>query len=518
MSFVLKINNEFLPSGVKVATKSLNISYDETGTRGVLSFDLIDENLSGTLFYFQSICGKDVKLWENGILLYGGKIDTPTTRKINQRPITRQTITCVDYNEICDRIPVNESYPKMKISDLVKDVIDNYLVDDGIWYDDNSIDETLNEISVNCPYIYCSKLFNELVDLIGWQWYISPSKKFHLDDRTLHIGPQVRENTNYLWSSLEIGQDISELRTKEVLTGVHAITDEITETANPNPDDNRSYYVRFKLNNKPKLYITTEKYKNNPRDQDLVDPRYVGINGLDSDMYWYWSKNENTITQDQSQEELAIGQFLVLKYIGQYQVDIVKEDEDAINERKAVEGGSGLYVHVESGASIEGILIAENKIQADLDRYSSVANKIQIESYNHNWRNGQICDTIFPNFGINSLASSGGGYLVRSLKIQDVGNNLPFKRSATLVDGTQIGGFVNFFKEWMSKTKEFTLREDALVEKTYDINEEQNWSGTVVITRYDCLYPNNDVPPGSGPFPSNLLYPGTVDTTRTETD
>ena len=38
MSFVLKINNEFLPSGVKVATKSLNISYDETGTRGVLSY------------------------------------------------------------------------------------------------------------------------------------------------------------------------------------------------------------------------------------------------------------------------------------------------------------------------------------------------------------------------------------------------------------------------------------------------------------------------------------------------
>ena len=515
MSYVLKIGGDFLPHGVQVESRSLNISYDETGTRGVLSFNIIDENFSGSLFYFESVSGKDVKLWENGVLLYGGKIDTPKTKKINQRPQTRQKIVCVDYNEVCDRILVNESYPKMKISDLIKDVIDKYLAEDGIWYDDNSIDETINEISVNCPYIYCSALFNELVDLIGWQWYIGPDKKFYLDDRTINIGPEVRENTNYLWESLEIGQDISELRTKEVLTSVKALTEELTETANPNPDDNRSYYVRFKLNQKPKIYITTERYKNDPREQDLIDPRYVGINGLDTDMYWYWSKQDNIITQDQSQEILTEGQFLVLKYVGQYSIDVVEEDTDAINARKAIEGGSGLYEHVESGASIEGIIIAEEKAQANLDRYSSVANKISIASYNHNWKNGQICDTIFPSFNVNSLTSEGGGFLVRNLQIQDVGNNLPFRRSATLVDGTQIGGFVNFFKEWMAKTKEFTLREDTLIEKSYNISEPQEWSGTVVITRFDCLYPEDD--PG-GLYPSNLLFPGTIDTTRTVYD
>ena len=515
MSFVLKIDNQFLPSGVKVESKSLNISYDETGTRGVLSFNLIDENLSGNLFYFQSVCGKDVKVWENGILIYGGKIDTPDIEKINQKPKTHQSITCVDYNEICDRRLVNESYPKLKISDLIKDVIDKYLTDDGIWYDDDSIDETLNEISVNCPYVYCSTLFNELVELIGWQWYIDANKKFYLDDRTINIGPQIIENTNYLWGSLKIGQDISELRNKQILKDVKAVTDELIEVANPNPDDNRSYYVRFKLNNKPKIYITIEKYKNNPRDQDLINPIYVGINGLDSDMYWYWSKNENTITQDQDQEALTEGQFLVLKYFGQYSIDIVKEDENSINERKSIEGGSGLYESVESGANIEGILIGEEKAQALLNRYSSIADKITLSSYKHNWKNGQICDTIFPSFGINSLTSEGGGFLVRNLKIEDVGNNLPFLRSATFVNGTQIGGFINFFKEWMAKTKEFTLREDSLVEKTLDYNEEQEWSGTVVITKFDCLYPEDD--PG-GLHPSNLLFPGTIDTTRTEYD
>lgn len=518
-SFAIKIDNQELPSGVKVSPGTLQIRYDTTGTRGVLSFDLIDENLNDNiddLYYFEAICGKDVKIWENVNgsleLIYGGKIDEPNTSKINMKPMMKQRITCVDYHEICDRILVNESYPKMKISDLVKTIIDDYLDEDGIWYDSGSIDETINEISINCSYIYCSQVFTELVDLIGWQWWIGPDKKFHLDDRTVNIGPGIDEDYGYIPDSLSISDDNSEYRNKEILKKVNALTDELTETASPNPDNNRSFYVQFRLNAKPKIYITDFANQNDPPESDLVDPRYVGINGISTDMYWYWNKNENTITQDQSQDALTSSDYIVLKYIGQYEIDVVKSNTAAINERKAVEGGSGLYEYVENGDGVEGISVGEEKCQADIDRYSSIAKKIKVSSYEHRWQNGQICDTVFPSFKINSLTSEGNGYIVQSLTINDKIYKL--RRSCTLVDGTNIGGYINFFKEWMQKTKEFTIRENTIVEKTNDSDEPQEWAGEVVITRYDCLYPSNTL------YPSPTLYPSTtaVASTRTEND
>jgi hypothetical protein len=517
-AYKIKIDEEFLPTGVKVEAGSLKINYDKTGTRATLSFVIIDENFTddtNDLYYFESVSGKRVKVYENRnglyILIFGGKIYEPETRKLNVKPQTKQTISCVDNHECCDRRLVNESYPKMYIHDLFKAIVDEYLADEGIWYDSNSIQETTSEISVNCPYIYVSKVFDEIAELIGWQWYIKANKQIFFNDGSYEIGPTLNENAGYLFDSFKIKDDMSEYRNKEVLRKVNAVTDELTEIANPLPDNNRSYYVRFKLNNKPKIYITIEKYKNKPRESDLVDPRYVGINGLDTGMEWYWSKNENTITQDQDQPELTSGQYVVLKYKGQYEIDIVRSDTDEIAARKEIEGGdgnsTGIYEEAINGDGIEGILVGETKAQADLNRYASVAKKIIVSSYNHKFENGQLCRVIFPTFDIDAY------YLVNNLKIVD--KNIILRRDVELIDGEAIGGWINFFKKWMAKEDDFVLREDALVETTMEVEEEQEWSGDIDLTLIDCLYPEDD--PG-GLYPANNLYPGTVNVTRNYSD
>lgn len=508
-AYKVKIDGEYLPNayGAKVAAGSLNIKYDQAGTRGVLTFDIIDENFtnnSENLYYFEAVSGKRVQVYENVngdfVLIYGGKIYEPETRKINMKPETRQKISCVDNHECCDRRLINNSYPKMLISDLFKDICDEYLADEGIWYTASSIQTTTSSVSINCPYIYCSKVFDELVDLIGWQWYIAPNKKLYLNDGTYERGAELNEYDGHLFDSFKIKDDMSEYRNKEILRKVNAVTDELTEIANPLPNNNRSYYVRFKLNKKPKIYITIERYKNDPRDSDLVDPRYVGINGISSDMYWYWSKNENTITQDESRTELTSGQYLVLKYYGQYELDIVKQDDAEIERRKAIEGGTnhstGIYEEAVNGDGIEGILVAETKAQADLDRYANVAKKFTASSYVHRWQNAQLCKVVFPSFNQN------GDCLVYNLNIVDMQTHL--RRDCTLIDGQAIGGWINFFKKWMAKEDDFIIREDAEIVETLDITEEESWAGNITFTKLTCLYP------GAAVFPSNALYPGTI--------
>lgn len=508
--FYITINNERLPNGVKVKTKTLDISYDKSGKRAVLKFTLIDEFKNDRLYYFSSIIGKKVEVYEDGILIYGGYINSPSTRKINVKPQLSQEIICVDYTSILDRITVNKSYPRMKISEIVKDIIDNYLSEDGIWYDSTSIKETTNECSINCPYVFCSQVCDELVELIGWQWYIGPDKKFYFNDRTEN-GPSFHEYNNYLFESLSLDDNINEYRNKQVLKRVNAVTDELTETANLLQNVDRTYNVQFNINQKPKLYITTWYYRENPPNSDMIDSALIGISGIDNNMEWYWSKGTNQIIQDSTQEPIPLNKYLVVKYYGQYELDIIEEDEDAINERKSIEGGSGIYENIASGDGIEGITIADEKANALLNKYSKIAKKIKFSTYRDlKYKIGQICDVTMPTFEIDSKISEGNGYLVEGLKIKDTGYKL--LRTVTLIDGEAIGGWIDFFKEWMSKGSDFVIRENALVTIDIPVNESYEWSGTVVIKKFTCLFPSNAL------FPSNILFPGTLVSTHTNYD
>lgn len=507
-SFTLKFDGEYLPNGVVVKARSLKINYDQAGTLSTADFTIIDKNLSGTPFYYTLLVGKIITIYENGVLIWGGTLDEPETSKINNHPVNEHKIKAICHGYICTRLTANQSYPKYKISDLFKLICNTYLSTDGIFYTSSSIMETTTEVSINCPWTFIDVVFNELVDLIGWQWYIGPDKCLYLNDRTVNIGPAVSEYSGYIFASLVINDNRSEYRNRQVLKKVNAVTDETLETASPTPNNNRSYFVRFPLNKKPKIYITRSKTA--PPEEDLVDPRYIGINGLDTGMYWYWSKGDSTITLDNEQEEIQTGYFVVLSYFGQYEIDILETNNTGIAERQAIEGGSGIYDSVENGDGIEGILIGEEKAQAFLNRYSRIAKSIKFDCIGRNFKVGQVCDMVFPTFNINSLTADGAGYLVQSLKIQDMGTYL--KRTVSFVDGEVVTGWINFYKQWLNKQTYHTIREDALVEIQETVTEVQEWAGTVVMTKIDCLYPADD--PG-GLYPGPALYPGTIDTTRT---
>lgn len=502
-SFTWKLDGEPPPTGIKISPGTLNINYNEAGTRGVLTFNLIDENLNYSKLYLtELVIGKQIDIYENNILIYSGRIDEPEMRKINQHPIIGVKIICVDHHKICDRILVNQSFPKYEISYLIKLIIDTYLADDDIWYDDDSIRYSGSFVSINCPYIYCSVVFDELANLVNWQWKIGPDKKFYFDDRTVQLGPKLSEFDNHLAGSLYVKNDMSDYRNKQILRNLNVITDELIETASPTPDNNRSYYVRFPLNSKPQIYITTNE--NDPPDEDEIDPRFVGINVISEGMQWYWSKNSNTVTQDQEEADIVPPYKVVLKYIGQYTIDVIKSDEEAITERQEIEGGSGLYEDIEDGSYIESIRTGEIKARSLLIQYCRNARKINVSSYNHKWQSGQVCEVDLPTYNINS------DYLVSNLSIHDKSYGL--LRTATLVDGQNVGGWVKFFKKWMEKSKEYIIREDALVGIPILTNEPMEWGGTIQVIRIDCLYPRDD--PG-GLYPSNLLFPGTIDSTRT---
>ena len=502
----VKIGGTYLPSGVKLEAKSTKISKQEEGSRRLAKFTLIDMNTSGTAFHWSDLVGKLVQIYEDGDLKFAGSIDEPATRELNQIPSFKSEFQCIDHTFITERIFINKGYEKQEIADIVKDIIDTYLATDGITYTAGSIQTTGTDLSMNCPYIQCRQAFNEICELIGYQWRISDTKVFYFDDRTASEGTSLTDASGYLIKTLDFSENRRDYRNKQILRNVHAITDTLTEVANPVPDNNRSYYLRFAINEKPNIYVSASR--TNPLESELIDPRFIGINGLDTDMYWYWNKGSSTVTQDTDQTLVPDGYYVVVKYKGQYTIDIVEEDSAEIADRISIEGGSGLYEAIESGANIESILIGEMKADALLRKYGRIPKFIKVSSYNHpTWEQGQIIDVVLPKHNINSLISEGNGYYIQSCTDTDTGNK--FMKTVKLVDGEPMGGWVNFFRNLISKENNLTIREDAIVAVNKEIDEEYSWDGEIDVTVFDILVPANNQ------YPSDSLTPGTVSTSTT---
>jgi len=249
-----------------------------------------------------------------------------------------------------------------------------------------------------------------------------------------------------------------------------------------------------------------------PEDNERVDPSQVGINGLDSGLLFYWSKGESEILYDTDADEIPDGFYVVVKFIGQYKIDIIEQDNASIAARAAVEGTSGLYEKVESGSNIEGVSVGEDLANAYLERYSGdIPRKITFSSYTMDIRNGYFMDVILPSLNINSLVSEGNGYLVMDKRYKDVGANLMLK-TYILVDGAPIGGWISYFKKMYAGEKDFEIREDALVSVPLIESESFEWGGTLTMKTYDCLYPDDLL------YPADNLYPGTLTSTIVEYD
>src|SRR5690606_2836220 len=73
----------------------------------------------------------------------------------------------------------------------------------------------------------------------------------------------------------------------------------------------------------------------------------VGIRGLDSGKDWYWSKGENTISQESSATPLESTDILSVTYQGEFPIVVITKDDAEIIARQTLEQNSGINEDVE---------------------------------------------------------------------------------------------------------------------------------------------------------------------------
>lgn len=180
-----------------------------------------------------------------------------------------------------------------------------------------------------------------------------------------------------------------------------------------------------------------------------VYPRFIG---------WYWQKGDKEISQNTMSEPLSNADTLTIEYQGYYPIMVLAEDGASINERKAIEGGTGVYEHVEERRQIDTQAAALESAQGLLRRYARINKVMTFNTYKPGLRPGQLIHVNLPIHNINE------SLLISRITITDPGReDGRLLYSVECLSGEAVGGWVQFFKKLVDQGKTFVIRENEIL-------------------------------------------------------
>jgi len=113
---------------------SLEIS-DEINARSTCRFQLVD-----TTGLYHPNNGAAVEIYDNDAnLIFGGFVNEPNENVLWGTDALVVNVDCVDNQAIADWRLVAESYDNMTTGDIVKDIIDTTLSEEGVWYNPSAL-------------------------------------------------------------------------------------------------------------------------------------------------------------------------------------------------------------------------------------------------------------------------------------------------------------------------------------------------------------------------------------------
>jgi hypothetical protein len=433
---------------------------DVLNSRNTCNFTLIEKTGE-----YRPVVGEEVIITVSGTKIFAGTIDVVVEQTITQAGSEMYYfVTCVDYNQICDRHTVAEVYDNEAVDDIIKDIVDTCLADEGITYANVEPGPTIEKAVF--VYRYVNDVFNELSDITGCDWYIDYDKDLHFFARESNVAPEeiTDESKNYRRISIEKTRE--QYRNRQHLRAGNDITDERTESFTGDGEV-ETFTLKFPVAKVP-TSITVDSGGG-------PVAKTIGIRGVDTDKDWYWNKNYREITQDDSGTTLTNADTLAVTYQGFFPIRIRVDKEDEISDRAAVEGGSGIYEHIEDDQSIEDRTSAEDKAMGLLRRYGTIPEIVRIETDTAGFKAGQLLTIDISKHNLS------GKYLIRSVSTSEPTKDY-LRYEIEALSGENIGGWVDFFRRLVQAGKKYVIRENEVLIRIIGFSETVTISDSLSVS------------------------------------
>ena len=453
MAITVLINSVDKTSSVRLGT--LNIQ-DKLNSRNSCKFRLIDT--AGT---YRPLVGQEVEITDTATEFKGTIEGIKESRVAHNNSTLSFDITCVDYNQLCDRYTVAQVYDNMTLKDIVEDIVDTALSGESVTYTNVETGPTITKAVFN--YKTVTQCFNELSNLAGMDWYIDYDKDLHFFSRSSNSAPEDFTNANNNFIDIEIENSREQYRNRQYLRAGNDITDSRTETF-LGDGERKTFTLKYLVAKVPTSVLVG------------VTVKTIGIRDVETGKDFYWSKGSKEITQDDSGTALTDAEVLSITYQGLYPIIIRADKEDGITDRVSIEGGTGVYEAIEEDMSIESQDTAKDKADALLRRYGTIPQRLYITTDSTGFKAGQLVNVNVTEHDLD------GTYLIQSVTKNTLGKGDVIRSTITALSGENIGGWVDFFRKIIESGKEYVIRENEVLIRILSFSDDITISDDLTVS------------------------------------
>jgi hypothetical protein len=361
---------------------------------------------------------------DNGTRIFGGAITSITKRTEVVNYIDYQ-IECTDWSFYLDRRLVLERFRNRTIDYIIDFLLDKYDTD-GFTMNNVFGEQTIGSISFN--RITISEAIQKLADATGFSWYVDYHKDIHFFPKNAQPAPFNLTDTsnNFIWNSLEVENNITQIRNAVFVEGGEERGNERTEefVATGSSEDRRYYRLANKFAETPVVEVNST-------------PVTVGVEFLDNDALFQaqWSFQEKYIRFTDGNIP-AVNDDVTVEGIPLFPVVVRVQEPSSIAE-------FGLWEFVIRDSSIQSRDEALDRAQAELQAYVRGLTEATFNTYTPGLQAGQVIHINSPIRGVDE------SFLIQQVtyqtRTQDQGEYLV--RLATLRTVTLVELLQNMLKE-----------------------------------------------------------------------
>lgn len=425
--------------------ESLRIE-DQLNARNTCEFMLMDQ--LGTA---RPLIGQAVIVTIAGTVRFAGTVDSFRERNVTSRfsnTYRSYRVSCVDYNQFCDRHIIADVYEHMLMIDIIRDVIAFALDDDGVTLSPDTPDGPTIEYYAP-DYIQASRVFDDLSQMSGYFWYIDTDKVLHFIDRSVLVAPYTLNQSTPidLVETLDVEHTREQYRNVQYIRGGQAVTDALLTETFKGDAETKTFSVALPVASVP--IVSTDIGAG-------YVVRTVGIRQVDTGRDWYWQENSNQISQDSSGTVLGATHKIKVEYFGYYPLVDAARIQNEVVARIAVEGGSGLYETVENRQDITSASSSRDRAEGLLALFGAIDTRVRFATYTTGWKAGQLLTIDRAEHDIDAE------FIIAQVTLEHDGQNR-YLYNIRAVSGSLVENWVAFFKRLAENNPRVTRNPNQVV-------------------------------------------------------
>jgi hypothetical protein len=467
--------------------------------------------------------GEDIKITWNDQVLFAGTIDQSQdelTDRNDDGDAAFTRLRCVDYSQLLDRFTVANAFLNENLASIVGQIVNSetLLFLEGVSLGEIPDTPELSKVVFNHRTV--ANIFRELGESLGLSWRVDFNKRVQFYDQATFLAPFTIGDLGRIDNRLYVRtRDRSQYRNLQIILAGFDLTDTRVENVRGDPTSvdvakrTRTFPLAYEVG---RLKITDEEVAKDPSlaplQAQLGIRRYgqgftgelqrIGTRNMSEDgdaeenpdfVQWFYEVGENEISKNSTENETLNPTLddegrLEVTYQGRFPIALEKENAPEIAERAAIEGGSGVYEHVDEDEDLDGRDLASEKADRLLATYGRIPNYFEFEMDQPLLEVGHLLDIQVADLGITPARQ----FMVDSLQIDFVAEHVPRTRYR-LVDGNRLQGWSDFFRKWIERGKKTAIRENEVVVKTKRLPEtltiedelQDSENDTVTLPDYD---------------------------------